>query len=121
MTGTVLIGVFMLLLLAGVPLAVGLGVASVVVLAMAGFDQLAVPTNIYAGIAKYPLLAIPMFVLAGMIFERSGVAVRLVRFVTAIVGEWTGSARSRWSRCWCRCCWAACRAPARPTRRRWRR
>ncbi|WP_068638041.1 TRAP transporter large permease [Thauera butanivorans] len=91
MTGTVLIGVFMLLLLAGVPLAVGLGVASVVVLAMAGFDQLAVPTNIYAGIAKYPLLAIPMFVLAGMIFERSGVAVRLVRFVTAIVGEWTGS------------------------------
>ncbi|MCK9261581.1 MAG: TRAP transporter large permease, partial [Azoarcus sp.] len=42
-------------------------------------------------IAKYPLLAIPMFILAGMIFERSGVALRLVRFVTAMVGEWTGS------------------------------
>ncbi len=91
MSGTVLIGLFLVTLAAGLPLAVGLGVASVAVLAIAGFDQLAVPTNIYAGIAKYPLLAIPMFILAGMIFERSGVALRLVRFVTAIVGEWTGS------------------------------
>ncbi|MDO9598580.1 MAG: TRAP transporter large permease [Azoarcus sp.] len=91
MIGTVLVLVFLLALAAGLPLAVGLGVSSVIVLAMAGFDQLAVPTNIYAGIAKYPLLAIPMFILAGMIFERSGVALRLVRFVTAMVGEWTGS------------------------------
>ena len=89
--GAVLIGLFLFALAAGLPLAVGLGVASIAVLAMAGFDQLAVPTNIYAGIAKYPLLAIPMFILAGMIFERSGVALRLVRFVSAIVGEWTGS------------------------------
>lgn len=91
MNSAVLIGLFLLALVAGLPLAVGLGVASIAVLALAGFDQLAVPTNIYAGIAKYPLLAIPMFILAGMIFERSGVAERLVRFVTAIVGEWTGS------------------------------
>ena len=35
---------------------------------------MAVPTNVYAGIAKYPLLAIPMFVLAGAIFDQAGVA-----------------------------------------------
>ena len=87
MTGAVLVGLFLATLFAGIPLAVGLGLTSVVVLAIAGFDQLAVPTNIYAGIAKYPLLAIPMFILAGMIFERSGVALRLVRFVTAIVAS----------------------------------
>lgn len=91
MTTAVLLGLFLAALIAGLPLAVGFGVASVAVLALAGFDQLAVPTNIYAGIAKYPLLAIPMFILAGTIFERSGVAERLVRFVTAMVGEWTGS------------------------------
>ena len=91
MSTAVLIGLFLVALVAGLPLAVGFGIASVAVLFLAGFDQLAVPTNIYAGIAKYPLLAIPMFILAGMIFERSGVAERLVRFVTAIVGEWTGS------------------------------
>jgi C4-dicarboxylate transporter, DctM subunit len=33
-----------------------------------------VPTVVYGGIAKYPLIAIPVFILAGMIFERSGVA-----------------------------------------------
>lgn len=91
MTTAALIGIFLVTLVLGVPLAVGLGLAAIAVIAMAGFDQLAVPTNIYAGIAKYPLLAIPMFILAGMIFERSGVALRLVRFVTAMVGEWTGS------------------------------
>jgi len=77
MIGATLVSLFLLALLAGMPLAVGLGLASVAVLALAGFDQLAVPTNLYAGIAKYPLLAIPMFILAGMIFERSGVALRL--------------------------------------------
>lgn len=91
MIGATLVSLFLLALLAGMPLAVGLGLASVAVLALAGFDQLAVPTNLYAGIAKYPLLAIPMFILAGMIFERSGVALRLVRFISALVGEWTGS------------------------------
>jgi tripartite ATP-independent transporter DctM subunit len=91
MIGLTLVSLFLLALIAGMPLAVGLGLASVAVLALAGFDQLAVPTNLYAGIAKYPLLAIPMFILAGMIFERSGVALRLVRFISALVGEWTGS------------------------------
>lgn len=91
MIATALLGLFLLTLVLGLPLAVGLGIASIAAIALAGFDQLAVPTNVYAGIAKYPLLAIPMFILAGMIFERSGVALRLVRFVTAIVGEWTGS------------------------------
>jgi len=91
MIGLTLVGLFLLTLIAGMPLAVGLGLASVAVLALAGFDQLTVPTNLYAGIAKYPLLAIPMFILAGMIFERSGVALRLVRFISALVGEWTGS------------------------------
>jgi tripartite ATP-independent transporter DctM subunit len=48
---------------------------------------MSVPTNVYAGIAKYPLLAIPVFILAGLIFERAGVAARLVSFAASIVGE----------------------------------
>jgi C4-dicarboxylate transporter DctM subunit len=50
-----------------------------------------VPTNAYNGIAKYPLLALPVFVLAGMIFERAGVAVRIVRFASAVVGQRRGA------------------------------
>jgi TRAP-type C4-dicarboxylate transport system permease large subunit len=54
------------------------------------FGLLAVPQNFYAGLAKYPLLAIPMFVLVGSIFDRSGVAQRLVTFAIAIVGRGPG-------------------------------
>ena len=58
---------------------------------LAHLGIMAVPTNVYAGIAKYPLLAIPMFVLAGAIFDKAGVAGRLLRFMEAIVGRGRGS------------------------------
>ncbi|HBM30146.1 MAG TPA: C4-dicarboxylate ABC transporter, partial [Halomonas sp.] len=43
-------------------------------------------TNTYNSIAKYPLIAIPLFILTGLIFERAGVALRLVRFAQALIG-----------------------------------
>lgn len=86
-----LFGLFFLLMFAGVPIAASLGLAGTVVIALTGLGIMAVPTNVYAGIAKYPLLAVPMFVLAGAIFDRSGVAARLLRFTTAIIGQGRGS------------------------------
>jgi tripartite ATP-independent transporter DctM subunit len=87
----ILFGCFFFLMFAGVPIAASLGLAGTFVIAITGLGIMAVPTNVYAGIAKYPLLAIPMFVLAGAIFDRSGVASRLLRFTTAIVGRGRGS------------------------------
>jgi len=87
----ILFGLFFLLIFAGVPIAAALGLAGTVVIAIAGLGIMAVPTSVYTGMAKYPLLAIPMFVLAGAIFDRSGVAARLLRFATAIVGQGRGS------------------------------
>jgi C4-dicarboxylate transporter, DctM subunit len=86
-----LFGCFFLLMLVGVPIAASLGLAGTITIAVTGLGIMAVPTNVYAGIAKYPLLAIPMFVLAGAIFDRSGVAARLLRFTTSIVGQGRGS------------------------------
>jgi C4-dicarboxylate transporter DctM subunit len=83
------VGFFVLLAL-GAPLAVALGITGAVVIYIEGLGIMSVPTNAYAGIAKYPLLALPVFILAGMIFERAGVALRLVRFATAIVGNRRG-------------------------------
>ena len=60
---------------------------------MAGLDTFAlgtIGTNTYNGVAKYPLIAIPLFVLTGMIFERSGVAQKLVDFASALVGPRRG-------------------------------
>src|SRR5699024_10839417 len=43
-------------------------------------------TNTYNSVAKYPLIAIPLFILTGLIFERAGMAASLVRFAQAIIG-----------------------------------
>ena len=85
-----LVGFFALLLL-GVPLGVALGLAGTATLLIEQLGIMAVPTNVYTGIAKYPLLALPMFVLAGMVFERAGVARRLVEFAIAAVGDRRGA------------------------------
>ena len=90
-SGTIiLLGAFFVLLFIGVPLGVALGISGTLVIAINGLGIMAVPTNVWTGIAKYPLLALPVFVLAGMVFERSGVAERLVRFAAAAVGNRTG-------------------------------
>lgn len=90
MNNLILFGMFTLLMCAGVPLAVALGLAGTAVIAAAGLGMMSVPTNLYGGIAKYPLLAIPVFILAGLVFERTGVAASMVKFASAIVGTRRG-------------------------------
>ena len=95
MIATLLFVGFIALMLLGVPIGAALGLAGAAAIALANtqtqwFGLLAVPQNFYAGLGKYPLLAIPMFVLVGSIFDRSGVAARLVDFATAIVGRGPG-------------------------------
>jgi tripartite ATP-independent transporter DctM subunit len=86
----VLFGGFALLMLLGAPLAVALGLAGTLAIHMAELGIMSVPTNVYTGIAKYPLLAIPVFILAGLIFERAGVARQLVTFASSLVGARNG-------------------------------
>ena len=95
MIGATLFLIFVGLMLAGVPIGVSLGIGGLVAIALANSDTqlfglLAAPQNFYASIAKYPLLALPMFVLVGSIFDRSGVAQRMVTFAIAVVGRGPG-------------------------------
>jgi tripartite ATP-independent transporter DctM subunit len=94
MIGSILFLSFLVLLFGGVPIGVALGLAGALAILLADQSILAMPTNVYAGIAKYPLIAIPMFVLVGSVFDRTGVALRLVRFATAIVGAGRGALAS---------------------------
>ena len=95
MIGFTLFAIFLVLMLAGVPIGAALGLGGIVAIAWANADTqwlglLAAPQNMQAGIAKYPLLALPMFVLVGSIFDRSGVAQRMVDFAVACVGRSAG-------------------------------
>ncbi|MET0509682.1 MAG: TRAP transporter large permease [Burkholderiaceae bacterium] len=95
MIAALLFALFIVLMLVGVPIGVALAGAAAFAIAIANRDVqwlglLSIPQNFYAGLAKYPLLAVPMFVLVGEIFDRSGVARRLVDFAVAIVGRGPG-------------------------------
>jgi tripartite ATP-independent transporter DctM subunit len=95
MIALILFGTFLLLMVISVPIGVAMGIAATVSIALANndtmwFGLLAVPQNFYASLGKYPLLALPMFVLVGTIFESSGVASRLVNLAIAILGRGTG-------------------------------
>jgi C4-dicarboxylate transporter, DctM subunit len=91
MLATALFLTFAVLFVVGAPIAVALGLAGSLAIWLADLGILAVPTSTYTGIAKYPLLAIPMFVLLGALFDRSGVAARLVDFTSAIIGRRPGA------------------------------
>lgn len=79
---------FIGLLIAGVPVALSLGLAGAVgiVTGLSPAMLATLGTNTYNSVAKYPLIAIPLFILTGLIFERAGVAGRLVRFAQALIG-----------------------------------
>jgi C4-dicarboxylate transporter, DctM subunit len=81
---------FVALLLAGAPLATALGIVGSAVIIFSELGAMSIATNVYSSLAKYPLLALPVFILAGMIFERIGVAAKLVAFVGAMIGERRG-------------------------------
>jgi len=90
MIATLSFAAFALLLVLGVPIGVALMIGGSIAIGAAELGWLSLPNNFYSGIAKYPLLALPMFVLVGVLFERSGVAERLVTFASAIFGRGPG-------------------------------
>lgn len=76
-------------LLIGMPVAfaLGLGGAAGIVMGLSPDMLATLGTNTYNSIAKYPLIAIPLFILTGLIFERAGVAASLVTFAQSLIGQ----------------------------------
>ena len=76
------------LVLINVPIAVALGiVATVALVATQGAESLPnVAIVIYNGATNFPLLAIPLFILAGSIMNSSGISRRLIAFASALLG-----------------------------------
>ena len=86
----ILVAVFVVLLLLGMPVAFSMAVATI-----AGFIALGIPLETVAqkmmsGIEPFPFVAIPLFVLAGALMETSGISRRLVALASAIVGHIRG-------------------------------
>ena len=85
-----LFGVFFFSLIAGVPVAFALGIATVLTFAYEGLPLFVAFQRIMSGISVFSLLAIPFFIFAGELMLQGGIAVRLVRLASAAGGNVRG-------------------------------
>lgn len=81
---------FVVMLACRVPIAISLALSAVFVAWKWDMGIEMLSYNVFAGVAKVPLLAIPFFILAGYIMERAEIASRIVKLVEALVGSMTG-------------------------------
>jgi tripartite ATP-independent transporter DctM subunit len=82
---------FFLAIFAGVPVGFALLLATATYLwASDAASFVVLPQSMVNGTGNFILLAIPFFILAGLIMERGGISVRLVRFIQSLVGHWRG-------------------------------
>lgn len=90
LTVLVLFGSFFVMLLAGVPISAGIGIASIITALASGIpaDTLAVVASLrcFSGLDSFALLALPFFSLGGNIMNKGGIARRLVRLARLLVG-----------------------------------
>ncbi len=76
------------LILINVPIAVAIGIVAVggLVLTPGGATLYDMAIALYSGATSFPLIAIPLFILAGNLMNTSGISVRLINFVTSLIG-----------------------------------
>ena len=89
-SGFLLFGLFFIVLFLGVPIAISVGITSLVFLWLYNLGIQVLAPNFYANIAKFPLLAIPFFILAGFLMDRVGLSRRLVNLLHLLIGPIPG-------------------------------
>jgi C4-dicarboxylate transporter DctM subunit len=82
--------IFLLLMTFGLPIGTALGIAGVVTIYHFNLGIGMLGVNFASGIASFPLLAIPFFVLAGVILEKAGLAATIAHFFELLVGKAVG-------------------------------
>ena len=82
---------FILLLIFGTPIVFSLGIAASFTLVAYDIPLALVAQRIYGGLDKFTIMAIPFFILTGIIMEKGGIAKRIIDLATALVGWITGS------------------------------
>jgi tripartite ATP-independent transporter DctM subunit len=88
--GILLFGLFLVLLLVGVPIVTSVGITALLFLWAWNLGVQVTAANVWANIAKFPLLAIPFFILAGFVMDRVGLSRGLVHLLNLLVGPVRG-------------------------------
>ena len=94
LSGLIILVMLVIMLVAGMPIAVALGVSSIcAILPILNFEATVVTgaQRIFSGISVFSLLAIPFFILAGNIMNKGGIAVRLINLAKLVTGRAPGA------------------------------
>lgn len=94
LSGLIILVMLVIMLIAGMPIAVALGVSSIcAILPVLNFEATVVTgaQRIFSGISVFSLLAIPFFILAGNIMNKGGIAVRLINLAKLVTGRTPGA------------------------------
>lgn len=88
---TILLVFLVVCFMINIPIGFAMGIAALASLVASGMMPIEMlPQRMVAGINSFPLLAIPLFMMAGAIMERGGISKRIVELASALVGHFKG-------------------------------
>ena len=90
MISAIMLGLFLLLMLIGMPVSIAIMLATIIGMLIGGYDLLAVPQFMGAATKSSFLLAIPFFILAANLMNALGITQRIFDFATALAGRLRG-------------------------------
>ena len=91
MSALIIFTLLVMLMLTGMPISISLGLTVLIVLfTMTHVPLESVALKLFTGIEKFEIMSIPFFILAGNFLTHGGVARRMIRFATTIVGHYYG-------------------------------
>jgi C4-dicarboxylate transporter DctM subunit len=91
MNALVIFGLLAVLMLTGMPISISLGLTVLTFLfTMTQVPLESVALKLFTGIEKFEIMAIPFFILAGNFLTHGGVARRMIKFASSMVGHWYG-------------------------------
>ncbi len=91
MTALIIFAILAVLLITGMPVSIALGLTVFAFLfAFTSIPMDSIALKLFTGIEKFEIMAIPFFILAGNFLTHGGVARRMIRFASTMVGHWYG-------------------------------
>ncbi len=91
MSGLIIFGLLIALMLTGMPISIALGLTVLTFLfTLTQVPIESVALKLFTGIENFSIMAIPFFILAGNFLAQGGVAKRMIAFTTSLVGHWPG-------------------------------
>ncbi len=91
MNAAIIFILLIVLMLTGMPISISLGLTVLTFLfTMTNVPIESVALKLFTGIEKFEIMAIPFFILAGNFLTHGGVAKRMIRFATSMIGHWHG-------------------------------